>query len=424
MTQLAAREPYTTRFSTTVTDVDGRDVRLQTSYFYAESGGQPADRGTIGDVPVVNVRLEDGEHVHTLASEPTFRPDREVLCDVDWTFRTYCMRAHTASHVLYGAGRKLLDGLGYGGFDIGAPPTDSDDEGDDAAADVKVRVDFETTSDVDDSTLVELERLVNRVVWESRPVTWEEVALETVRDDEFVSFNTKTEEGVFDGADEVRIVTVGEGEVVPGQPSSGPWDVAACGGTHVRNTREIGPVTVLNRSNPGEGLTRVEFAVGPTSIDRRAAEKEALFDASRLLGTGQTAIPDAVGQLRGQVADLEAELAAVRETLVDSQLDSFERVERDGSSWLVGTLEEVGPNDVREQVEATAGDRADVVVAVGDAGGTFVVAAAAGERDAAAVVDSVTAAHGGGGGGSEAFAQGGGISAPPAAVVADLRGSE
>ncbi|WP_435358729.1 alanyl-tRNA editing protein [Haloarchaeobius sp. DFWS5] len=406
MTQLAATEPYSTRFSTEVVAIDGRTVRLATSYFYAESGGQPADRGTIGDVSVVDVQEVDGEHVHTLAEDPSFREGQEVLCDVDWTYRTYCMRAHTASHVLYGAGRRLLDDLGYGGFGI-------DDE--------KVRVDFETTSQIDDETLVELERLVNQVVWESRSVSWEEVPLETVREDEFVSFNTKTEAGVFDESDEVRIVTIGEGEVVPGEPSDGPWDVAACGGTHVRDTREIGPVTLLSRSNPGEGLTRVEFAVGPKGIDHRATEKAALFDASRALETSPDAVPAAAQSLREQLSDCEAELSSLRGTLVEARLAAFEPFERDGATWLAGTIDGVGPNDVREQVEASAGEAADVVVVAGDAGGTFVVVAAGAGDDAASVVDAITEAHGGGGGGSSGFAQCGGITASPATVVADLR---
>ncbi|WP_267639935.1 alanine--tRNA ligase-related protein [Haloarchaeobius amylolyticus] len=425
MTQQAAAEPYTTRFSTDVTAIDGREVRLQTSFFYAESGGQPADRGTIGGVPVADVQqADDGTHVHTLAEDPTFRAGQTVVCDIDWTFRMYCMRAHTASHVLYGAGRRLLDDLGYGGFGISAasaPGEETDPET--PAADVgKVRVDFQTSTDVDDAVLVELERLVNEAVWESREVTWEEVSLEEVHENEFVAFNTKTEADVFADAESVRLVTVGEGDVVPGQPSAGPWDVAACGGTHVRNTREIGPVTVLDRSNPGEGLTRVEFAVGPRSIERRAAEKRSVLQASRRLGTGVEDVPAAVDRLQDEVAGLESELAALRTKLVESQLAALDPVERDGATWLVGSVTDVGPNDLRSVVEAAAGDRADVVALVGDDGGTFVVVGATDGHDAASVVSAVTDEHGGGGGGSDRFAQGGGIASPPDAVVADLRG--
>ncbi|MCT9097119.1 DHHA1 domain-containing protein [Haloarchaeobius sp. HME9146] len=425
MTQNAAAEPYTTRFSTDVAAIDGRAVRLETSFFYAESGGQPADRGTIGGVPVADVQqAEDGTHVHTLAADPTFREGQTVVCDIDWTFRMYCMRAHTASHVLYGVARELLDDLGYGGFGISAAsdPAEESNSEEPAADEGKVRVDFETSTTVDDDVLVELERLVNLAVWESREVTWEEVSLDAVEKNEFVAFNTKTEEDVFADADTVRLVTIGEGDVTPGQPSEGPLDVAACGGTHVRNTREIGPVTVLDRSNPGEGLTRVEFAVGPRSIDRRAVEKRSALAAGRTLGTSVDDVPAGIERLQDEVSSLESELADMRTTLVESQLAALDVVERDGRTWLVGSVADVGPNDLQSVVRAAAGDRADVVALVGETDSTFVVVGAADGHDAAAVVSSVTDEHGGGGGGSDRFAQGGGIGSAPAAVVADLRG--
>ena len=228
----APEEPYTLSFESSVesasepleSETDGElgddrtEVVLDETYFYAESGGQPADRGTIGGVPVADVQHREDGVVHTLAGSLDASEGDSLTGEVDPEFRTYCMRAHTASHVLYGAGRRLLDDLGYGGFDIGTE---------------KVRVDFETTTEIGDDLLVGLERLVNRAVWDSREVTWAQHSREEALAREDVAFNAKTEEGLGDEA--VRIVEV-EG-----------WDLAACGGTHVRNTREIGPVTVLER---------------------------------------------------------------------------------------------------------------------------------------------------------------------------------
>ncbi|MFC6729939.1 alanyl-tRNA editing protein, partial [Natronoarchaeum mannanilyticum] len=230
--QRAAAEPYTTQFSTTVRSVDGRDVRLETTYFYAESGGQPADAGRIGTTRVEGVRLEDGEIVHELAEPDAVRPSQSVLCTIDWERRMYCMRAHTASHALYGAARRLFDDVDYAGFDIGAPDGD-------LGGDESVRIDFRTDAEIDDAALVDLERAVNRVVWDAHDVAWETVPADEAFDRNDVAYNAKTEEGLAGDGDGVRLVTIED------------WDVAACGGTHVRNTREIGPVTVLDRSNPG-----------------------------------------------------------------------------------------------------------------------------------------------------------------------------
>jgi alanyl-tRNA synthetase len=391
----APSEPEVREFTAEVVGVDGRAVTLDETYFYAESGGQPADRGTIDGVQVVDVQTVDGAVRHTLAEEPPVAVGETVTGVVDDDFRTYCMRAHTASHVLYGAGRRLLDDLGYGGFDI---------------AESKVRVDFTTTTDIDDEVVVELERLVNRAVWESREVTWEEVptAEATARED--VAFNTKTEEGVMDDADTVRIVEV-DG-----------WDVAACGGTHVANTREIGPVTLLDRSNPGEGLTRVEFAVGPDGIDRRASHHRALRGATVALETNAEELAETAASVRKERDELRDRVRDLERAAVADALAGFEPVEADGTAWRVGVLEDAEPNDAGEAAKDAVGD-GEVVGAVGDGERPYVVVAAGPESDVHAgdVVDAVTDRFGGGGGGGPPFAQGGGLDADPEAVVEALQ---
>jgi alanyl-tRNA synthetase len=392
---LASAEPYTTSFAATVTDVSGTDVRLSETYFYPKGGGQPADRGTIGGVQVEHVRQTDYGVVHELVEEPDVAEGDQVQAEVDPEFRRYCRRAHTASHVLYGAGRRLLDDLGYAGFDISQE---------------KVRVDFETSTDVDDGVLAALERLTNRAVWDSHDVTWEQVPADEARARDDVAFNTKTEEGVMSDADSVRIVTVED------------WDVAACGGTHVANTREIGPVSVLERSNPGEGMTRVEFAVGPSAIERRADVREATLDAASALGVPEPDLADGVGRLQARNDDLENELADLKDEMLGARVADLDTVQRNGAAWRVGTLDGFDSNDVGEAAKRAVGDGADAVAVAGGDGGTFVVVAADGDNvNAGDVVDDLTDEFGGGGGGGPTFAQGGGISSDPDAVVEFLR---
>ena len=382
----AAAEPNVLEFEATVED-GGREVVLSETYFYPEGGGQPADRGRIDGIEVVDVQSRDGQVVHVLDGE--LDAGATVHASIDPAFRRYCRRAHTASHALYGAGRRLLDDLGYGGFDI---------------AEERVRVDLTTSTDIDDGTLVELERLVNRVVWESRDVTWEEREREEALSDDDVAFNTKTEEGV--ESDAVRVVTI-DG-----------WDTAACGGTHVDNTREIGPVTVLSRSNPGEGLTRVEFAVGPTAVERRATEKGAALDAAAALDTNVGGVVDAVERLDRERERLEAERDDLRAELAERQLAGLPTVERDGAAWLVGELDR-DANTLADLAREQVGDRSAVVGLVAPDGSLAV--ATDGSVDAGTVVDDVTETFGGGGGGSGTVAQAGGLSADADAVVAFLR---
>lgn len=393
-TTLAPANPTVREFETTVEAVDGRDVWLSETYFYAASGGQPADRGTLGGTAVEHVADEDGV-VHRLATRPAFEPGETVTGVIDDAFRTYCTRAHTASHLLYGAGRHLLDDLGYGGFGI---------------SEEKVRVDFTTPTEIDDETLVELERLANRAVWESRPVSWEAVPVAEARDRDRVSFNTKTEEGVMAEADTVRVVTI-EG-----------WDWAACGGTHVSNTNEIGPVTVQSRSNPGEGMTRVEFAVGPSGIDRHATVHANARETATRLDTNLDSLPDEAAALREQVETLESELSDLRAQALDAALSGLATVERDGITWQVGSVAGFDPNDVGERAQDHVDTDTPVVAVVGDGQAPFVVVATDGTVDAGEIVDDLTAEFGGGGGGGPTFAQGGGLSADSDRVVAWLRG--
>lgn len=397
----APAEPYTTRFESVVERLDGREVILEETFFYAESGGQPADRGMLADRTVEDVQHSEEGVVHTLSEEPAVDVGETVVGEIDEAFRRYCRRAHTASHVLYGAGRRLLEDLGYGGFDISPE---------------KVRVDFTTTTEIDDETLLELERVTNQAVWESRPVSWQTYPRDEALEMEHIAFNTKTEEGI--AGDSVRVVTVGGTE-----SEETPWDVAACGGTHVENTREIGPVTVFERSNPGEGLTRVEFAVGPNAIERRIDEKAAAYDGAAAVGTNVSDLPQEVERLQASVQELEAELAALEDELVTAQLEELreETVERDGGTWIVGSVDGMGPNDLSERATDLTDTDADVVALVGRDGGTFVVTAADGEFDAGAIVEEITDEFGGGGGGSPRAAQGGGIDADPEALVAYLR---
>lgn len=404
----AAADPYTTSFEATVRSVDGPEVILEQTYFYPEGGGQPPDRGTIAGIGVEDVQRRGDAIVHTLTEAPTVEAGDHVDGEVDVAFRTYCMRAHTASHVLYGAGRRLLEDLGYGGFGI---------------TDQKVRVDFATPTTIDDDTLLELERLVNRAVWDSRPVTWDTYPEDEALALEGIAFNTKTEEGLT--GESVRVVTVGAPQWVEGDPNAAvgePWDVAACGGTHVSNTREIGPVTVLDRSNPGEGLTRIELSVGPPGIEARLEEKTALLEAADALGTAPTELVAAVERLEAEQADLETAVEDLRNRLLDSRLDELRNktFERAGRRWLVGEIEGVDANTLGDRAKDLVGQAAGVVVLVGHDDRTFL--AVAGEETAAdKIVNEVTAKFGGGGGGSAAFAQGGGIDVDPSTIVEYLR---
>jgi len=391
-TNRSAEEPYVTAFDATVRSVDGRDVTLDETYFYAEGGGQPADSGTLGGHEVVDVRKRDGVTVHTLGDAPDFEVGETVAGDVDEDVRTYSMRAHTASHVVYGAGRKLFGDHGYGGFDIG---TES------------VRLDFRTEADADEVDALSFQRLANEAVWDDRLVDWYEMDADEAAADDDIVFNLGDDA---DTAETVRIVDI-DG-----------WDVSACGGTHVARTSEIGQIKVLDVSNPGADLVRVEYAVGPAALRHQLDETRAASRAAETLDTNVTDLPKRARGLLTENKELKTELTDLKAELLTARIDSIaaETVTRNGEEWAVGTVDGVGPNTVSDHVADRTVD-ADVLVLVGKDGQPFVVVATDGETDANDVIDEITDEFGGGGGGQPTLAQGGGFEAEPRAVVDYLR---
>ncbi|MDJ1433764.1 alanine--tRNA ligase-related protein [Halostagnicola sp. A-GB9-2] len=391
--KLAAKEPYVTEFEASVRSVNGRGVRLDQTYFYPEGGGQPADSGTLDGIDVIDVQKRDGVIIHTLETEPGFEADEAVTGRIDEEFRTYCMRAHTASHLVYGAGRRLFVDPGYGGFDIGLE---------------KVRLDFKTDLDPDDVNAITFERMVNEVVWDSRDITWDEMDSERARQRDDVIFNLTDNS---EQSDTVRVVEIDE------------WDIAACGGTHVQNTNEAGPIAVLDVSNPGSDLVRVEYAVGPTAIQTRIDERKNAKRAADAMDTSVEDLSECATSLVQEKASLKEEIDQLHERLLEEHIETLaeEAVSKNGDDWIVGEVEGMGPNDVSERVRNLAGDAGDVIALTGVNGDSFLVVATTGEPDASEVVDDVTAEFDGGGGGGSTFAQGGGLDEEPATVVEYLR---
>lgn len=382
-----------TEFETTIRSVDGCAVRLDQTYFYPEGGGQPADSGTLDGLDVIDVQKRDDETVHLLATDPHFEAGETITGLIDEESRTYHMRAHTASHLVYGVGRQLFDDPGYGGFDIRPE---------------KIRLDFEINHDPDDVSALTFERMVNEVIWDSREVTWEVMRSERARRSDDIVFNLTDGDEL---SNTVRVVEV-EG-----------WDIAACGGTHVKNTSEIGPMAVLDISNPGSNLVRVEYAVGPTAIQARINERKSAERAASVMNTSVEELPKRATSLVQENASLEEEIDQLHERLLEERLSTLEdeTVSKDGDHWLVGEVEGVGPDDISERVRELAGDAGDVIALAGVDGSSFLVVATTGDPDANGIVDDVTAEFGGGGGGGSTFAQGGGLDEEPATVVEYVR---
>jgi alanyl-tRNA synthetase len=239
-------DSYTTRFTARVAAAGehrGRAaLELESTYFYPESGGQEADRGTLGSARVVDVQAgEDGRVWHVL--EAGTPPAGEVEAEIDWARRFDHMQQHTGQHILSAAFERVLGAA-----------TVSCHLGEGAST-------LEVTAAAADWRRVEaLEQAANAIVWEDRPVERHWVDAEGLQ-----RFALRKPPAV---SGPIRIVEI------PG------WDVSACGGTHTRRTGEVGIVKIV-RWEKVRGNLRFEFLCGGRALRDHAWRTEALLEAAR-----------------------------------------------------------------------------------------------------------------------------------------------
>lgn len=201
-------DPYRHTLSTRVAGVRGDAVTLEETIFFAESGGQESDTGTIAGLTVGEARWEGRDVVYTLPSGHGLRPGDPVTAAIDWERRYRQMRLHFASEVVLELVYRDFGPVAKTGAHIAAD---------------KARIDF---------------------AWEGSiaPI------LPTLgeRSREIIDADLPIESAFSDADAERRYWKIDGFAQVP------------CGGTHLRRTGEVGPIN-LKRKNPGKGRERIEI---------------------------------------------------------------------------------------------------------------------------------------------------------------------
>jgi alanyl-tRNA synthetase len=210
---------------------------LRETPFYAESGGQIADRGEIvGEgwrLDVDDVKKIDGRSAALGTLQGTFKFGR-VTARVPTHQRKDTERNHTATHLLHAALREVLGEAVHQAGSLVAPD--------------RLRFDFTHHGPVKPEKLEEIERTVNHHIWRSRPVVFHEMPFAEARAAGAMAlFGEKY-------GDVVRVVTI------PG------FSMELCGGTHVKNTAEIGLFRILHETGVASGVRRIEAATGPVAF--------------------------------------------------------------------------------------------------------------------------------------------------------------
>lgn len=209
------KDPYLTELQTVVMSVKDNDITVAETIFFAFSGGQESDYGTIGNHRVLEARTEGKEIVYSVESGHGLKPGDAVWMRIDWERRYKLMRLHFAAEIVLELVSRRLDPIKKIGAHIGPD---------------KARIDFEWQGNI--STIF--------------PVIQKEAL-------EIIEANKEIKSDFSDEEQEKRFWEIGGFARVP------------CGGTHLKRTGEIGEIE-LRRRNPGKGKERIEIYVSENPI--------------------------------------------------------------------------------------------------------------------------------------------------------------
>jgi alanyl-tRNA synthetase len=306
---------------------DGRvAVLLRESPFYAESGGQISDHGEIvGDgwrVAVDDVKKVDGRPAAIGTLTGTFRFGHAVA-RVPAERRRDTERNHTATHLLHAALRQVLGEAVHQAGSLVTPD--------------RLRFDFTHHGPVNAERLSEIEGIVNREIWRGAPVTFREMPFQEARAlGAMALFGEKY-------GDTVRVVTV------PG------FSMELCGGTHVRNTSQIGVFKVVAETGVAAGVRRIEAVTGPGAYEAFRAEERALRRIAEVLKSP-------VDGVEKRVAGLVDERRALERKLDDAMRGGGDQLQS-----LLLRAQSVGSNGSRLVASVVRASDVKELQALGDA---------------------------------------------------------
>jgi len=302
---------------------DGVEVFLERTPFYAESGGQIGDTGTI-TTPSGRIRVEDTQkplegafaHIGTVITGEIVAGE-EATASVDAPRRRQIMRHHSATHLLHKALREILgDQVVQKGSWVGPD---------------------HTTFDIPLNRAIskqELERIDKRVMEKVRAAL------------PFHESQKPYREAVAQGAmhlfeekygDVVRVVCFGD------------WTCELCGGTHVQNTADIGTAVIVSESSIGSGLRRIDMVVGEAADDLVARDREILSELAKSFNVSPELLPERVRALRAELKAKERELAKLSDQLRSARVggsDGF-AVKHGRVDYVAETVEAASVDELR-----------------------------------------------------------------------------
>ncbi|MEX0865292.1 MAG: alanine--tRNA ligase [Acidimicrobiia bacterium] len=309
------------------------EVFLDRTPFYGESGGQVGDIGAIESETGLLLVLDtkhavQGLHGHRGRVERgSLVVGQQVTAVIDGIRREAIRKSHTGTHVLHWALRDVLgDHAGQAGSLVEAG---------------RLRFDFSHFGQVPQQELALIEAEANRRLIANHQVTTVVTSKEEAQAMGAIAFFGDKY------GETVRVVRVGD------------FSTEFCGGTHTSTSAQVGPLIILSESSIGSNLRRVEALTGVSAYDHLVDLRETLYDAGRLLRTGNPSeVPARLEQLLERVEGLEAELDAIRNQRRGSMAAELAEgaIKVGEVSLLISSAGEVDPDGLR-QIALGARDR-------------------------------------------------------------------
>ena len=331
--------------------------------FYAESGGQVADTGTIvnekgGRVSIGDVQKRaDGLFVHYgRVDEGAVTTGDAVRLEIDHKRRSAIRANHSATHLVHAALRNVL------GHHVAQKGS--------LVAPERLRFDFSHPKPVEASEIEAVEALANEVVLEDAPVETRIMDREeAIKSGAMALFGEKY-------GDEVRVVKMG---TVPDGVPDRPYSVELCGGTHVGRTGEIGLVTVLGEGAVAAGVRRIEALTGAAARKHLADQEKRLKAVASVLRVRPEDAAERVANLVEERRKLERDLAEARKRLAMGGGNGAvgDGVRDVGSTKFLGrAVSGIQPKDLKGLVDAgkqTVGSGVVAIIGVADDGKAGIV---------------------------------------------------
>lgn len=374
------------------------EVVLDRTPFYAEMGGQVGDTGKL-TAPGLYVHVTDTKHrdggleSHVgVVEEGTLSVGDSVTATIDAGRRELIRRNHTATHLLDAALKKVLgDHVNQAGSLV-APD--------------RMRFDFTHFEALTKDELDRIEGMVNAEIFAAKPVVTQIMSIEDAKAAGAVAlFGEKY-------GDVVRVVSAGAEDT--------PFSRELCGGTHARNTADLGLFKIISESSVGSNSRRIEAVTSMGAIEYVDERLAQLDEVAAVLKVRPSAVADRVEQLQQDLRTanhkLEAALTGAGSNQVAEALKSA--VQLNGYSCVIAKLEGLSGKELRSAWDgirdASDGQPVACVIASATADGKVSLLAGATDSAVAAgfsagdIVKEIAELVGGRGGGKPAMAQAGG----------------